>query len=169
MFEPQAQTFIALKDQRIISLYQSVNEPRISPQPDVSAEPAQCSFFVLETDQDRMMIGIGLFFPQSEYRILYKTQAFAAEELAERISMAEAFAGEMGFMMRDRHVSAASARDLEIIKKQIVFFHREIKDFMRSSTEVSSGSLNFEGATSASSTSIDTKFLEMYAKMASML
>ena len=169
MFEPQAQTFIALKDQRIISLYQSVNEPRISPQPDVSAEPAQCSFFVLEADQDRMMIAIGLFFPQSEYRILYKTQAFAAEELAERISMAEAFAGEMGFMMRDRHISAASARDLELIKKQIVFFHREVKDFLKVNADLSHSSVNAESSTSSSSSSIDPKFLELYAKMASML
>jgi hypothetical protein len=167
MFEHQAQGFLIPKQQRLMALYQSVNQPLMAPQMDVEVEPADCSFFVLEDDQQAVMIGLGVFFPLSQYRILYEMKKFPVEELAERVALAEAFAGEMGFMMKDIHLSSSSPQEQEHWRSRIVFFYRDVQDYL---SAVSNLNREFpKEKRSQEGQVINSQFFEVYAKMMSML
>lgn len=172
MFEAQADPFIDLKKNQILSLYQSLNQPQISPQPGGAAEPATCYFIISEITGERLYLYVGLHFFSSGYRVLYRTPAFLPEEIPEKLAHAEAFAGEMGFMMDDLHYSAANELERTEMLRTIVFFYRDTQTYMQA---LSSSEKEAKKTSAQTSVTKETRaeqysyFLEQYVTILSML
>lgn len=172
MFENQADTFIDLKKLQLLGIYQSLNQPQISPEPNVSPEPATCFFILVETQGDQLFLFVGLHFFSSGHRILYRTPSFLPEEAPERLAHAEAFAGEMGFMMDDLHFSAANAAEKSEMLRTIVFFYKDNQTFLQA---LSSSEREVKQTQAAGNLTRETKaeqysyFLEQYVTILSML
>lgn len=171
MFESLADTFIDLQKNQILGLYQSLNQPQISPQPGVAAEPATCFFILMEAGEERLLLYVGLHFFSSSHRVLYRTSAFLPEEVPEKLEQAEAFAGEMGFMMDDLHFSAGNELERTEMLRTIIFFYRDTQTYMQSlsTTEREAKKTFTQTVTRETRAEQYSYFLEQYVTILTML
>lgn len=131
MFKQIPETFIEFSKQHLVHLYQSLNQPHISPGAGLVAQPATAHLLVFQTSPAEIVIFIGLFFPESQQRVIYRMDAFSPEFLAENLAQAEAFVGEMGFMMDNLRLSSATeAERIETIRL-VPFFYQDIELFFK--------------------------------------
>jgi len=113
MFVTSEKSFIDPKSCPILQIYQSVNESKISPGDSRPPEFALASFVLVEEDEEKLKLYIGIHFRESKERILYESVAFRPEDSAEILVQAEAFVGGMGFMMDDLRYGIASDEERE--------------------------------------------------------
>lgn len=172
MFDALDTTFLDPKKYSVLGLYQSLNQPQISPQPNVAAEPATCHFILVEAPNDSIQLFVGLHFFSSKYRVLYSTRAFLPEEMPEKIALAEAFAGEMGFMMDDLHYASAGDADRTEMLRTLVFFYRDSQTYLQA---LSTDEKQVKQSQAQTSVTKETRaeqysyFLEQYVTILSML
>lgn len=131
MFERRSDHFIDIKDKTLLALYQSLNQPQISPEPGVVPEMAQAFFVAIEMEDHATRLFVVLHFLESNNLIVYQTEAFKKEKLSEVLSQAEAFAGEMGFMMDDLHYLDATEDSRREMIRVIPCFYRELQTYQQ--------------------------------------
>ncbi|TVQ79880.1 MAG: hypothetical protein EA369_03780 [Bradymonadales bacterium] len=171
MFELSSPPFVDLQKEKLLQLYQSLNQPVLSPEPGLPAETAQ-AYFILSLGQgEKLHLYIGLCFLDSSHRILYKSEAFSDEEMVNCLVEAESFVGEMGFMMDDLHFQDGSEAERREMKRTNPFFYREHSQFLEALTRQEKA----EKVSKAPLTQRQTGsqkysfFLEHYVRMLSML
>jgi hypothetical protein len=172
MFEPSSTGFIDLKKCEILHVFQSLNQPVLSPEPGLPAELSQAYFVISENHQQKVSLAVGLCFLQSSHRILYEVAGFTAEEIPERLVQAEAFVGEMGFMMDDLHFQDSRPEEQKDILRTLPFVYRDQETFLQALSGAERASKNLVvGATSMKATGSQkySFFLEHYVRMLSML
>ncbi|MDB5038908.1 MAG: hypothetical protein JWQ35_2436 [Bacteriovoracaceae bacterium] len=171
MFEQISEVFIHTPKYKILHLYHSLNEPLISPADGLPVQTATATLLVMQDLQKSIEIFIGLFFPDSGKRILYKAPIFQIELLSDRITQAQAFVEQMGFLMDNKNFDKARPEEKKTLIRTIPFFYEDIELFYKalSATEVNFRQRNTESATHEASVDIETVFLEQYLRIASML
>lgn len=172
MFETLENTFIDLKNLNLVHLYQSLNQPHISPAKGKGAQASHAYLMVLQSDPHSMMIYIGLFFPEESHRVLYGAKPFAPEELVGRLAAAESFVAEMGFLMDNTHLSKASAEERAEILRTVPFFYKQLALYYDalSTSEIETKKALQQGHTSRDQQAdLQRAFWERYVQLLSML
>jgi hypothetical protein len=172
MFEIAEKVFIDLHKLALVHVYQSLNQPQVSPGQGLVSQSAQATILVLRNSPTIIEIFVGLFFPDSNNRILYKSGPFQAEIVEEKIAEAEGFVGEMGFLMDNLHYSSSSQPERNEILRRIPFFYKEMDLYFQalSSSEIEVRKTKIE-AVAQRDAQIDNHrlFLEKYVQIVSML
>jgi len=172
MFELCSQNYVDLKKFTVMHLFQSLNQPHLSPEPGLPAEPSQAFFIVSEAATEKIRLFVGLCFLNSSHRILYGTTDFVAEDTPERLAQAEAFVGEMGFLMDDLHFRDSSEQEQKDMLRTTPFFYQDHATFMQA---LSGQEKQAKGAASSTTSARATGsqkysfFLEHYVRLLSML
>lgn len=171
-FERLESPFIDPKKLRLIHLYQSLNQPQVSIDSDQAPEPALAHFIMAEAGEEQLYLFIGLFFLNSDERVVFQDGPFSPEDSPEKLAEAEAFAGEMGFMMDDLYFSSASEPERAELQRKVPFFYKNLQAYLDS---LSATEQEVKATTTQLSLDKDTTaqkysyFLEQYVTMLSML
>jgi len=131
-FEQISQDFIDLKKSNLLYLYHSLNQPQISPGAGLSPEQAECYTFVVQDLRLQLSIFIGLFFPVSQKRVLYKLGPFNAEVLNTEMSETESFSSQMGFLMTNMQFGSASPDEKKEMLRTCPFFYVNVESYYQS-------------------------------------
>jgi len=126
MFDAIKEDSIDLKKVQLVYLYHSLNQPQISPGAGLSAQQAESYLMVFNNIQKQMLIYVGLYFAQSNKRILYKVGPFNAEDLENQMSEAETFTSQMGFLMTNLHFNSANNEERQEFLRINPFFYPDI-------------------------------------------
>ena len=179
MFDLLTDPFVDLKRQNLIHLFQSLNQPQVSPGVGLGAQAAEGYLMVFQIEK-QMSIYVGLYFRESSQRILYYSGLFSPDVLEEKLSSAESFVGEMGFMMDNVHLASATDMERADLIRTVPFFYKdmdlyfkalrtseiEVKKAKEKSVEIGKG----EGTASRDAQAeLQKVFLEQYVTMVSML
>src|SRR4051812_11628615 len=105
MFEPSKTPFVDIRKFSVLRFYKSLNDPEVSPAPGIPARKSTSTVLVLQNQTKELEIFIGLFFPESGERVLYHSTPFHLELLSERLSEAQGFSEQMGFILEDKNFS----------------------------------------------------------------
>lgn len=125
MFDQLADTFLDLSKKSLLHLYKSLNQAQVSPGPGLVAQPASAFIFVLRKTATDFEVLVGLFFLESRQRVLYQVPPFAAEVVNEKVTEAEGFVGEMGFLMDKVRLSSLTDAEKQEIVRKIPFFYKD--------------------------------------------
>lgn len=172
MFDVCNEPFVDLKSSKLIHLYVSLNQPVISAGAGMSAEPAQGYVFACQDSSQRVILYVGLFFPQSDHRILYTLPPVDVGRLQEAISQAESFANEMGFMLDNSRLSSISTADRNDLIRTIPFFYRDLPLYYAALTD---SEIEFKKSKVETSQARDAQvdaqrlFIDRYVELVSML
>lgn len=172
MFRQMEQAYVDPSKHSVVQLYQSLNQPQISPEPNVAPEASTSVFIVTEEGEEQLRLFIGLSFSPSEHRILYCSEAFLPEDSPEVLAQAEAFAGEMGFMMDDLRYGSATDRDREDMLRRIPFFYANQETYLQALSESErEAKLNHTQMTATKESAAEKYnfFLQQYVTILSML
>lgn len=168
MFEQSQESFIDLKSTTVVHLYHSLNEPTVSVGDGLPPQVAKAHLLVTQSKPRIFDISIGLFFPETSKRVLYKMPSFQVELLNEKLGEAEAYAEQMGFIMDNTKFERSSAGDKENLLRTVPFVYQDVRHFYQA---LSQTELKFLKAKSENSSSVDNQklFLEQYLRIVSML
>jgi len=172
MFEQLTEENIDIKKMNLVHLYQSLNQPQISPGPGLSPQQAEAYMMVLMLTNRKMAIYVGLFFAQSNKRVLYMEGPFSNEALEAHMTEAESFTSEMGFLMTNLNFQSASPEEREEIIRTNPFFYRDV-DLYYQSLSISEievkRSLGETTARKDAEADLHQIFLQQYVTILSML
>jgi len=172
MFKEAPYSSIDLKKRNLAHLYVSLNQPQISPHTGGSPESASGNILVIEERPGEVTVFIGLLFLRTKERLLYTSEAFNSELLADRLSEAETFAHEMGFMMDNTNIATASKERREELIRKTPFFYDDFNQYFQalSESEIQAKKSTLDTtAVRGASGDLQRIFLEQYVKMLSML
>lgn len=164
--------YLEIEQSDLLQLYRSLNQPQISSSPSESPEPASACLMAIAVGEKKVRLYIGLFFFQSQKRMLYETQDLEVVDLAEMMVQAESFAGEMGFLLDDLRYSSASEADQQEMYRTTPFFYRELAGFNSALSEEERKSQSLTGQiskTSETKTSDRQEFVADYLQLLSMI
>lgn len=169
MFVVSEKSFIDPLKCPILQIYQSINESKISPGDSRAPEFAIAGFLLVEEDEEKLKLYVGIYFRESSERILYESAAFKPEESAEILVQAEAFVGGMGFMMDDLRYGIASDEEREDMVSGNPFLSAALDH----STEKMRRRDDFNRTSEIALSSLDQasrkNFVEAYTRLLSML
>lgn len=135
MFDEVTGTFLDLSHKSLMHLYRSLNQAQVSPGVGLTAQVASAYIFVFRNSPKEVEIMVGLHFTESGQRVLYKVPPFAPENTNEKVLDAEAFVGEMGFMMDNVRLSSLGPDERSELLRKIPFFYKDMRLFRESFTE----------------------------------
>lgn len=168
MFERVSEEFIDSKSTKVIHLYHSLNEPSVSIGDGLPPQMAKAHLLVTQSKPRVFDITIGLFFPETSRRVLYKISSFQVDLLGEKISEAEGFAEQMGFIMDNTNLERSSATEKENLLRTVPFLYQDIQHYYQA---LSQTELNFLKSRSENPMQLDNQklFLEQYLRIVGML
>jgi len=172
MFNLSTSLSVDLKSQPLLQIFHSLNQPQISPEPSMPPEPAEAYFLLCETRGEKLFLYVGLWFEASKHRILYTSSELASEDAAEALVQAEAFAGEMGFLMDDLRFSLASESEKAGILRTVPFFYEDHETYLKALTPEEREAMDtqtLKTATRETKAEKYSHFLEQYVTLLSML
>lgn len=132
MFDVIKEEFIDLKKLNLVYLYHSLNQPQISPGAGLSAQQAEAYLMIFQTAARQLVMYVGLFFAQSNKRVLYKVGPFNPENLETQMSESEVFTSQMGFLMTNLHFNSATADEKQEFIRTNPFFYADIDLYYQS-------------------------------------
>lgn len=172
MFDQITDDFIDLKRSQLIFLFHSLNQPQISPGPGLAAQAAEAYTAVLQTLNQQMTIYVGLFFAQTNKRVLYRIGPFQSELLEAQMTEAEAFTSQMGFLMTNLNYNLATADEKQELTRMVPFFYRDIDLYYQSLSISEIEAKRISGDTSAkkdTEADLQKLFFQQYVTMLGML
>lgn len=172
MFEQMNDEFIDMKKLSLIHLYHSLNQPQISPGVGLSPQQAEAYTMVFMTLSRQMMVYVGLFFAQSNKRVLYCQGPFTPEVLESQMVDAESFTSEMGFLMTNLNYQSSSQEEKQEIVRTIPFFYRDVDLYYQSLSISEIEVKRAQGETTArkdAEADVQQQFFQQYVTMISML
>ncbi|MBN8555714.1 MAG: hypothetical protein J0L93_09735 [Deltaproteobacteria bacterium] len=172
MFNLMKEEFVDLAKLSLVHVYQSLNQPQVSPGQGMVAQSASAFLMVCRNSPTVIEIFIGLYFSEANQRVLYHSTPFPAEVVEEKIAEAEAFVGEMGFLMDNLHFSTANATERNDILRRIPFFYSDFELYLQalSESEIEARNAKAEAITHrGAQVDFQRVFLEKYVQMVSML
>ncbi|PIR22211.1 MAG: hypothetical protein COV44_09345 [Deltaproteobacteria bacterium CG11_big_fil_rev_8_21_14_0_20_45_16] len=172
MFELFKGEQIKIDSNDVIQVYQALNQVQISPAAGRGPEATMAWFVLASISADRNLLYIGLNFDPSGNRMIYVSDPFPTEQSAEYLAQAEAFAGEMGFMMDDLRLGRVSVEERSGILRRVPFFYQDQSSFMSALSDEERTSVT--GSQQPNQTRETTAekysfFLEQYVTMLAML
>jgi hypothetical protein len=129
MFDAIEEVSLDPKKYQLVHLFQSLNQPQISPGAGLVAQTANASLMVVKSSAKGMEIFVGLFFPDQDQRVLYHMPVFSSELIEEKLSLGEAFLGQMGFLMDNMHFQSASVPEKKELIRTLPFFYSSIEAY----------------------------------------
>ncbi len=172
MFEAISETSIDLKKSNLLHLYHSLNQPQISPGPGLSAQNAEAFGFVIQHTPRSVSIYVGLFFPQAQKRILYRSGPVKMEAVESEMAEMEAFTGDMGFLMTNLHLAQCAPDQRHEILRTCPFFYADVELYYQalSISEIEIKRSQGEGlAKKEAEADLQHQFMHQYVSILSML
>lgn len=174
MFERAAQDYVDLTKYSIIHLFESTNEPLISLSAGKATARARAFVLAAQSRPNSLEVFIGLYFPESRERVLSVSEPFAPERVREQIGEAEAYLGQMGFIIESVDYENASRDQRKEIMHGIPFLYEDLTHFLQSKVEETRLGIQKKAVESSSNlgeAQVDSTsaFLEQYLRIASML
>jgi hypothetical protein len=168
MFEPAAETFVDLKKVTMVHLYHSLNAPSVSMGDGLPPLEAKAHLMVVQPKARFFEIVIGLFFRESGRRVLYKREPFPCEALEPKLSDAQAFVEQMGFIMDNVNFERSSGEDKQNLLRTVPFLYQDIDHYYQA---LNPTELKYLKAKAENSSPVDNQklFLEQYLRIVSML
>lgn len=172
MFEQVATAYLDLEKKTLVHLYKSLNQAQVSPGPGMVSQPASSFIFVFRNSPNEFEVSVGLHFSESGQRVLYKTPGFAPETVNEKVSEAEGFVGEMGFLMDNIRLGTLSSEERSEILRKIPFFYKEMTLYQDSLSTREAEAIKVKAETSGqrdAHSEMQKLFFEQYLSLVSML
>lgn len=165
-------TYLDLSKKSLVHLYKSLNQTNVSPGPGQVSQAANAYIFVFRNPSAQFEIAIGLHFADSGQRVLYTVPSFASEAVNDKVLEAEAFVGEMGFLMDNIRLSSLAAEEKSELLRKIPFFYKDMSLYQESlsTSEVEAMKAKVGGMGQKDAHSEMQKlFLDQYVNLVSML